>query len=390
MKQQSHNVLTVLLLFLSSFYSRGQNLLPNGSLEDINICCENTAPCCPEGWFGYNYKGKQRILTSINPENLDGNHGMGIMINAGSERKVKGHLESCVFAPILVHLNENEWYTFSVDVRVTGTSIDQFHVLLTDTFFPDITLLQPTFTLKSNRGKYFKSSDTWQRVTFKFQATGTEKFLFLGQLIDCKNIKYKQGKNRYADAYLVIDNVSLTPDKPIEPSLLDSALNCWYAENRRHDFAITCPNSRNLFPNLLDKRFNDSLTTIIGILHRKPLVKLMESELSNCFFKLQYINDTALVPGNYPQFQPLLDLLKANKKLTIRLSGYLGEGYGTPTNAEELSLKHAIAVKRYFVANGIAAQRILVSGEGYFTPISYQKNENSNLVDDRVEYDLIK
>lgn len=29
----------------------GQNLVPNGTFEDVNLCTERKQPCSPSGWF---------------------------------------------------------------------------------------------------------------------------------------------------------------------------------------------------------------------------------------------------------------------------------------------------------------------------------------------------
>lgn len=370
---------------------RAQNLLPNGSFEDYNICCENVVACSPEGWFGYKYTKKAKLLIAVNPENIEPKSiEKKVVIRAGSLTKQNGYLEESIFAPILAPLQANQWYTFTIEVLNKGVGINQFHLLFTDTFLPNISAQEPTIILKPNRGRFFKEQQGWQTIRVRYQAKGNEKFLFLGQLIDCKNVKYKKGKPGQQKVKLFIDNVSLIPDINIEQALIDSAQNYWYSENRRHDYTVPCRDSRNLFPSLLDKRFNDSLTTMIGILQRKQLVKFMERELSNCYFRLKYINDTALINDSYPQFQPLLNALKADKKMLVRLVGYIGERPGIELNDEDISLKHAMAVKRYFMSKGIPAKQIFVSGEGYINSISYEVNETSYLVDDRVEFYLFK
>lgn len=381
---------------LISYEVLGQNILPNAGFVDINICCEKNAACSPEGWFGYSLLNYEPNFIALNPE-LRKKHNTPncLWIEAGGPNDFADYANYCAFSPLLIPLRAGQTYTFSVFVQARTYALNQIHVLFSDTIFPDIKNLAPSITLKPNIKRYIKTGkNNWVQLNGKYQANGTEKYLFFGMLKPCNKIKYKKLGSARGLAGFYADDIALIPDTSIQiQAALDSVEQIIYSENRRHDYAHKCEGSGNIFPQLLIEQIKDTNTTLYGITRGEKLIEFnADIENKNYIYFLSYIEDTALNIQSAKALSSLINKLKQNPKIKLLLKAHVDNSYQGLQNisAFEIGLMHAHAVKKYLVQQGIPKDNIRVLSEGTSKPIGNKNSIAGQLLNTRIEYEWFK
>ena len=79
--QQSRilHILFSILSLLTISITQSQNLLPNPSFEDQNICDEHTAKCSPAAWFFSRQLTAQGFYTTNKIPGIVGNNYLGLI-----------------------------------------------------------------------------------------------------------------------------------------------------------------------------------------------------------------------------------------------------------------------------------------------------------------------
>ena len=104
-----------------------------------------------------------------------------------------------------------------------------------------------------------------------------------------------------------------------------------------------------------------------------------------------------LLPESSPALEELLDAMKSNPRLVIRVEGHVcclpdaGDGPDLETGINNLSHARARAVRDYLIADGIAPDRVSYKGFGHTAPLyPYpEKNEAEQIANRRVEIKII-
>lgn len=368
--------------------SIAQNLLPNSSFEEINICCEREAPCSPEGWFAQRIYPYQRSLISMEPvfkSAFSGN--TSIEIEVGSEYIPRKHAFRCAVAPLLKPLVKGKKYVITINVMPKQFAVRELHIIFSDTIFPNLAESQADVTLTHQQNKFIIDGRNWVELQTLYEARGGERFIHIGMIKPLEKMEYKRlSENKGMGSYY-LDDVSLVPlEAETAYYNLDSARQFIYNENRRHDYDKRCAGSYVLFPSLLTSAF-DSVTTLPGILKRKTHV-LHNSMLEerHIFYQLTYLeDDSTLTPESYDKIYPVLNLMKRNDSLQIVLKGFVAEQVGN-SDLSLLSLKHTVAVANYLIAEGIDKKRIQTTGLGSTDPIGNPNTPEGRALNNRVEY----
>jgi OmpA-OmpF porin, OOP family len=96
-----------------------------------------------------------------------------------------------------------------------------------------------------------------------------------------------------------------------------------------------------------------------------------------------------LMPESYPELDVVVDFLKANANVRIELAGHT-DNRGVHAHNVRLSQARVNTVKDYLVNKGISAKRISGKGYGGLHPIADNDNEETRILNRRVEFTIKK
>ena len=377
------------LLFLIPInVALGQNLVVNSGFEDINVCCEKKAPCSPEGWFGLEIHRYDHDIIPLNPDYKNKANGRAaIWIETGSPIFRNGWSKFGAVTPLIKPLLPNHTYIIKLKVKAHVYAINEFHATFCDSALPIIKKQKPAITFKHKR---FIKGKKWVEVMQTYTASGTEKFLILGLLKPCNQIRYKSIDGNKGLGGIYIDDVEIIPTDSMEKQVVlaatDSAQLHIYNENRRHDFQRLCRGSNILFPTLMIDHIIDSTTTMRDILSEERLVAFNADMNRGAYLtNLTYNESYQLTPQANHIINPILDQLKANKQSEIILVGHVDVRMSDFEN-HSISVLHAMAVKNYLIKNGIAKIRIRVDGKGSSDNIGNIAHPKGYNLNNRIEY----
>ncbi|MDX1666759.1 MAG: OmpA family protein, partial [Saprospiraceae bacterium] len=146
------------------------------------------------------------------------------------------------------------------------------------------------------------------------------------------------------------------------------------------NFALTAAATRQN-PFLLEIE----LTPVPKGLESDPEIKLEPVVLRNVFFET---GSAELKPKSRGELNRLVDLLRKNPDLQIRINGHTDE-VGTEEDNQKLSEARAKAVFSYLIAEGISEQRLSYQGFGESMPIASNETEEGRRKNRRTEFEVI-
>jgi OmpA-OmpF porin, OOP family len=184
-----------------------------------------------------------------------------------------------------------------------------------------------------NKHGIIKDAENWTSIEEEFIARGNETFLVIGNFEMQGRVNYeilakKKEHWNWKDAYYFIDNVSLTAT--VENNLM----------------AEKTPNSE----------VNTDLKTL-----EEGKTVVME----NVLFESTKHN---LLPASFPTLDSVVKIMAKNPTIDIVIEGHT-DNVGDSLNNLKLSLLRAESVKNYLVQNKVAANRISILGFGAAFPL---------------------
>lgn len=391
--QKLHIILLCnLATLLCSLVLSAQNLLVNPGFEDINICCEKSAPCSPEGWFGFDLAENSPTIVALNPEKrIRFQTPHTVLINMGGPGMDRATY--CAFTPLLTPLTAGKKYRLTVHVLPHLITVNQIQVAFTDTVFPifstsSILLLKPTWR------KYIRKGKKWVELSLTVEAKGHEKYLFIGLLNPAIKTKYKSLNGGKGESSFYLDDVSLIGDSvEVDTVILSKNHHLIYAENRRHDYSKACYQSGNLFPFLLHEQISDSNTTLHNLLAKTKWIDFNADGMDHKLFvyRINYENDTAVAYDSYTKLDFIVKKMLTDTSLRIVLRAHLDASYRNKSiPLFEVGLMQAQAVKKYLIRQGIQPSRIRAESSGSMHPIGNRNYEQASLLNTRLEIEWLK
>jgi OOP family OmpA-OmpF porin len=354
-------------------WASAQNLLPNGSLEAVNICCENHVPCCPSGWFKTNFS--KYTVTNYPRPGINNSLGAEIVGAAIGGNNFRTYMQ----APLLSKLEVGKKYVFTLFVKPDQFILDELGVYFSDTLVVTFSnsLLAVPYQLKLQSSKTFVGKkNKWQQISATYTATGTEQFLIIGNFKPDSMLHWKRIDKRPEVCTYMLDDISLTAVDP-EAAYDTKALNELYnGETRRHYLHKRCDGSINLFPQLLVDSSEQNMEVPDSFLSDKPIV------LRNVFFDF---DRTELLPKSFVELNKLVNYLKAHPDCTILISGHT-DSMGSDAYNARLSAGRARSVGMYLTEQGILPYRIRTEGKGSSEPVADNSTESGREQNRRVEF----
>ena len=118
----------------------------------------------------------------------------------------------------------------------------------------------------------------------------------------------------------------------------------------------------------------------------QPITVGTTVNLENVLFQQSTPN---ILESSYPELDLVVDLMKQNPSMKIRLEGHT-DNKGVPKHNLVLSRKRAEAVQLYLVKRGISAKRISWKGYGGTKPIADNDDPKLRMLNRRVEFTIVK
>lgn len=94
-------------------------------------------------------------------------------------------------------------------------------------------------------------------------------------------------------------------------------------------------------------------------------------------------------PKSYPELDEVVQMMKENPKIEIRLEGHTDNQGGSKANME-LSQERVDATKKYIVSKGISKGRIETKAFGGTQPLSNEMTQEARALNRRVEMRILK
>ncbi|MEO5594453.1 MAG: hypothetical protein ABIR15_21965, partial [Chitinophagaceae bacterium] len=280
------------VIFISAFL-QGQNIVPNGDLEDVNICTEWNAPCSPSAWFivkqyipgGYYHQYPDKAASGKQYFDLR------VVINGRGRQYWQTKL--------LCKLVPGEKYEVSVKVSAAGIgpNLHDIGFYFTNSFIFSYndTLLQPPVYINFLDAKVKGLKHNWFQLTKEFTATGDESCLIIGNFNAEDNQSIIKQRNSSYFINLMIDDITVTPLQNTTCAGYQQIKDSLYAIRKRHS-------GDTIFgkPELADTTNKKKADTTVTIKNEK-VDTLHVSNVLFEFDRYQLIN-----PDTLEAFRPVL------------------------------------------------------------------------------------
>jgi outer membrane protein OmpA-like peptidoglycan-associated protein len=360
------------LLLLMQEKTIAQNLLPNPSFEEENICTEYDKNCAPEAWIATslyaNYYFDQL------DKSFDGRHFIGL--SAGSLRA--NGIRNFLRTRLLCGLRKDRQYKLTFFVHSRYNILDSIGVY----FSPDdflfekrrFTMINPQLWSADGLDSPRLRHDAWQKVELVYTASGTEGYITIGNFkrIDYKGIPRADYRNEY---YFFLDNISLVPLDPKEKicAEADSVRYAIYGENARHEMLqkwmyYYTKNPPKALPLPVTK---------VQVTRRIDTLIIPDIFFATASYELS--------PGSYTVLDSFANKLQGYNIDSVVIEGHT-DSVGNLAYNEKLSVNRAGAVKDYLVqhVNSIQ-QKTNWRGYAFRRPAASNKTPQGRQRNRRVE-----
>jgi len=339
-----------------------QNLIANGSFQDLNVCTELKAPCSPSAW-----KTTSPHLMMYGAE--QDNYFARLTIFNSSIEGIRKYMQTRLLCP----LKKGVTYTLSVRLKPDNVFMSSFGVLFVNTPVynnNDLLLrIKPTIDLTGLYAKVpYNKRLEWYKITFEYKATGDEKYMILGNFqsdSDQRRVYYAKPKN-FTDYEYHIDDVELNPKDPQEPCRnMEKVRQQLYNQKERH------PQKKfNMFgeedPDSVEAVISESIDTL---------------RLGNVYF--EFDSDKINSIGRTRLDSLFSNLLKEEVD-SIRIYGHT-DSMGPKDYNLDLSYRRAKAIEKVLSENNLSDYVSAVKGYGDQLPRSSNATDSGRKKNRRVE-----
>ncbi len=319
----------------------GQNIVPNGSFEDVNICPEFHQPCSPSGWFYINRIARGYGISDIKPIHGDKDLNLLVVDTSSSNRD---YWQTMLLCPLDVGKNYKVSLKLASDY--IGPNLHDIGLYFTDSFlfFAKDSVIQPGYYLNFLDARIKKLKNGWFEIQKEFTATSANQFLIIGNFSAKTNKQItKERVISIKRLYLSIDDLTIISPKGISCPEIQKITDSLYSIKERH-FKPQFHDSTAIKPEIPDQRKIDTII-INNIEFDFGSYRLKNSNMLQ--YLRNYVLDTAV------------------KK--IKITGFT-DNIGSMQYNRFLSEKRAKAVAHFLVeAFGLKESGIEIEGKGIST-----------------------
>jgi outer membrane protein OmpA-like peptidoglycan-associated protein len=340
-------VLPTLLLILLGQRIKGQNIVPNPSFEDVNICSEFNQPCSPSAWFFLSRK----LTTGYFPRFPSATGSRHLQIVVASRLTVnRQYWETMLLCP----LEPGERYSVSLKVASprTSTQLGTTCPNLRDIglwfttrfiFVQGDSILQPRSYLSFVGATTRDLKNGWFEIKKDFVPTAGSTIMIVGNFYRIANADIMEQRNNSNPTIdILVDDISVAPVKGTTCANYQKTKDSLYSILRRHSDNApgdTEPDISNTPPDSTEKATPPpkQLDTLKSP-HRPPPTDTI------IVHNIQFDFDKYLVqnPDTLQRYQRLLTRPGIKK---IQVVGYTDD-VGSETYNLDLSKKRAGEVAR--------------------------------------------
>lgn len=363
-----HFQILIAFYFCCGLVSRidAQNLIPNPSFEDENICVEFNAPCAPEGWFYIRPTSNPIYFakTAVGP--LVGDKSLVVPVgNVYSKIKFGPFVYTMLACPLI----EGITYTMSFYINTSNRKFHGLDVVFAQTDFAinDINAqnLTPSFTIiDSNVVETAKFG--YKFITYNYIAKGNEAFILLGNISRPLTLSAAERMYKNGDVFCFIDDLKLIPLTPV-PTCSDYQINLQlaYSQDYRHtEFKQV-------------KHINHSETKII----------VDTLEIPDVFFE----TGSSMIKNTFlKKMDSVAKIISGSKPINLKIVGHT-DNIGSFERNQRLSENRAAEVGRYFKTTiPILHDKIQMEGKSFIEPRADNKSKEGRAKNRRVEIYLFR
>ncbi len=346
--QSIMQILIIALVCISNMIY-AQNLVPNSSFEDVNICTEYHAPCSPSAWFFVRGPFTQGYAAIDDVPSPTGNKHLNIKVL--SRQYQDRQYWQC---KLLCSLREGMKYKISLKIAspYVDPNLNDIGFYFTDSLFFSLgdTILQPKYFITFVHAKIRKLKNNWFELNSEFISTDHKQFLTIGNF-SAENDSMVLNKRKIPDRFisLLIDDVTIVPeDKSLCTDYL-AIKDSIYSIHKRHSF-LKVPQP----------------DTAIAI---SPVINKIDTFVIN---DIQFDVDSYKL-SDQGSLDYLKDHLKSMMVKEIKIYGY-ADNSGKASYNLELSFKRASEIARLIILKfGISESIIKTEGKGISTEYIDQK-----------------
>lgn len=371
-----HNFLKlfiVLITFLASENSVfGQNLIPNPSFEEYEVCPGDFSQSAYEfrvkHWHSANLGTPDNfndcsIWEADVPHNwagvsdpYEGKGYVGIYLWMNNANNYREYLQCKLLQPML----KDSLYEIEFHYKLSSYSkysIDRIGLMLTDSLVQvkhdQVISTQPTISIIQDTA-LTKETGYWETARKEYRARGEEQYVTIGNFFD----------NQTTHHYFIRFS-------PVQQSMLEKSAYYYIDEVK-------------VIP-----LFNQSLNKMVEVVtdFKQDQVELDKTYvLKNIQFEFdRYV----LQSSSFRELESVVNWLKKNPSTHVVLSGYTDD-QGDETYNLRLSENRAKQVASYLVAQGISSSRIEAFGYGKSKPLVEGIAEEAREMNRRVEVKFSK
>jgi len=393
----------VFILLLSAFYNicYSQNLVPNPSFEDENVCIKYHENCSPAAWrsttlkqFLYpEYLASKRKSTAIVPP--DGNRFIGLRV-FNTQNKFD---RSIVQVPLLCQLKKGRIYQIQFDYLSSVFWINELHLQFVDTLMihkNNDNLLKDERIITVNFQKQHEQKK-WLTYKTTYQASGDEVGFIFGNLNQDKStqvtlFKKRKDKNKKR-AYYYFDNFVIEPIEKDTICALKKNRRFIYADSLRHlpDGKIVDVTMQPKNPTQIVDVPKEVIPTMEIVSRSPPQLLTPEITTARAFTMKNILfetNSSFLLPISSVSLQKLIAFLKKNTALQVIITGHT-DNVGDEIVNLKLSQNRAKSVAQFLIESDISPGRIKMIGKGATNPLTTNDTPEGRRQNRRVEFELI-
>ncbi len=357
----------------------GQNIVPNGSFEDVNICPEFHQPCSPSGWFYINHLVRGYFNSSIKPIRGDKDLTLVVVDTASSNRDYWQTMLLCPLEP-----GKNYKVSLKLASENIGPNLHDIGLYFTDSFLfiKKDSMIQPMTYLNFLNARIKKLKHGWLEVQKEFTATSANHFLIIGNFSDKTN---RQIANERAISikrlYLSVDDLTIISTDEVSCPEMQKIKDSLYSIKERHSHP-QFQNSPIIKPEMTAQKKIDTVITSQPKFQNSPIIKpemTVQKKIDTVIINNIEFDFDSYQIKNSNMLQYLRNYLSDTAIKKIKITGFT-DNTGSIQYNKSLSEKRAKAVA-YFLVKAFGLKEYGIEVEGQGVSAKYAKAQQNRRVE---------